>query len=170
MYQSRKEPHFFPENEGLPYEDILKVSKALDDKQFKRMYAKGYLAGVYDQFSKHPKVNSLHDSEVSHNIKKFMVRSIGQEQELKQELKTIYEKSPIDMNVPRNLRFTSDKFNSSMYSYRNAFRKNHAVHGEYNSQLESLENKKLLKGIYNLNVKEHRTDGKIQVLDEIIKN
>lgn len=74
------------------------------------------------------------------------------------------------MNVPRNLRFTSDKFNSSMYSYRNAFRKNHAVHGEYNSQLESLENKKLLKGIYNLNVKEHRTDGKIQVLDEIIKN
>ena len=118
------------------------------------MYAKGYMAGVYEKYNKDPKVKSLNDSEVNCNIQKYMIRSKEQEQEVRQQLKTIYEKAPVEMDIPRNLRFSSDKFNMSMYAYRNAFRKNHAIHKEYDSQLDSLSNKKLLKGIYHLNIKE----------------
>jgi hypothetical protein len=42
----------------------------------------------------------------------------------------------------------------SINSFRNAMRKNHACHQQYNPFLDSLSSKKLYKGIYTLNEKE----------------
>lgn len=40
----RAKCHYFPENEGLQYRDLQLVKQAYESKQFKKIYAKSYLA------------------------------------------------------------------------------------------------------------------------------
>jgi hypothetical protein len=41
---AQKPVHFFEDNEGLPYRELCIVKKALEEKRFKKVYAKGYFS------------------------------------------------------------------------------------------------------------------------------
>ncbi len=36
--------HFFENNEGLPYRELRLVKKAMEEKRFQKVYAKGYFS------------------------------------------------------------------------------------------------------------------------------
>lgn len=143
----RQVPHFFPQNEGLKYQDLSLVKHAYENKKFGKIYARCYLAKKDRVGSEQPKILTLDEGEVKNNIQKKLVRCQGEKAELKKHFKKL-EGEPINIDFPQNLRVSSDKLSQSVYTYRNAVRKNAAHHLKYNPALDSLSNKKLYKGIY----------------------
>ena len=105
-----------------------------------------------------PKILSLDESEVNRQLDRKLIRCTGEEESLKSYFKSI-EGQPIDIQYPQNVRVSSNKLNQSIFTYRNAVRRSRASHLEFDPILESLGNKKLYQGVYNINEKETKAEG-----------
>jgi hypothetical protein len=82
----RAEPHYFPDNEGLQYRDLQLVKQAYESKQFKKIYAKSYLA---EKTQAKPKILSLDESEVNRQLERKPIRCTGEDEALKSYFKKI---------------------------------------------------------------------------------
>ena len=78
--------HFFENNEGLPYRELRLVKKAMEEKRFQKVYAKGYFSPQNrESLDDSEKLfGSLDSPEVSLTIQKKFIRSLGMDKKVKE--------------------------------------------------------------------------------------